>query len=147
MLASISTNGQSRMPYHEFYKNDFEPREHYRPLWEHIRKTGQSTLGAKAHESHLALRTEGVTFTVYSDNDEGIERRRMFAQALPLAESEQRDCPSLVLQQDTADDGAILILQQIHEPLDLRRLSWVSFLVTHFNSFPQLPGLKFIYAK
>ena len=25
-------------------------------------------------EAHLALRTEGVTFTVYSDNEEGIER-------------------------------------------------------------------------
>ena len=78
MLAAVSTGNQTgnqgRMPYHEFYKDDFEPREHYRPLWEHIRKTGQSTLAAKAHESHLALRTEGVTFTVYGDNDEGIER-------------------------------------------------------------------------
>ena len=74
MLAAVQSTSQGRVPYHEFYKDDFEPREHYRPLWEHIRKTGQSTLAAKAHESHLALRTEGVTFTVYSDNDEGIER-------------------------------------------------------------------------
>jgi uncharacterized circularly permuted ATP-grasp superfamily protein len=63
-----------RMPYHEFYEDDFAPRRHYSPLWEHIRNTGQSALGDKAQAAHLALRTEGVTFTTYSDNDEGIER-------------------------------------------------------------------------
>jgi uncharacterized circularly permuted ATP-grasp superfamily protein len=68
-----SSNG-SRMPYHEFYEDDFAPRLHYTPLWEHIRKTGQSALGDKAQAAHLALRTEGVTFTVYSENEEGIER-------------------------------------------------------------------------
>jgi uncharacterized circularly permuted ATP-grasp superfamily protein len=31
-------------------------------------------LGTKAHEAHLALHTEGVTFTVYANEDEGIER-------------------------------------------------------------------------
>ena len=61
------------MAYHEFYRDDFQPREHYRPMWEHIQSAGQQMLGAKAHEAHLALHTEGVTFTVYS-NDEGIER-------------------------------------------------------------------------
>ena len=75
MLPSLgTTDGADRMPYHEFYLDDFEPREHYRPLWEHIRKTGQSTLGSKVHEADLALRSEGVTFTVYSDSQEGIER-------------------------------------------------------------------------
>ena len=29
-------------PYNEFYGHNFEPREHYRPLWEHIRQVGQS---------------------------------------------------------------------------------------------------------
>jgi uncharacterized circularly permuted ATP-grasp superfamily protein len=62
------------MAYHEFYSDNFVPREHYRPMWEHIQGTGQQMLGAKAHEAHLALHTEGVTFTVYSDQDEGIER-------------------------------------------------------------------------
>jgi len=62
------------MAYHEFYADNFVPREHYRPMWEHIQGTGQQMLGAKAHEAHLALHTEGVTFTVYSDQDEGIER-------------------------------------------------------------------------
>jgi uncharacterized circularly permuted ATP-grasp superfamily protein len=78
MLPSLGDTGgmerTDRIPYHEFYLDDFEPREHYRPLWEHIRKTGQSTLGSKVHEAHLALRSEGVTFTVYSDTQEGIER-------------------------------------------------------------------------
>lgn len=60
--------------YHEFYRDDFEPREHYRPLWEHIRKAGQSLLSHKNREAHLALRTDGVTFTVYGDDEEGIER-------------------------------------------------------------------------
>jgi uncharacterized circularly permuted ATP-grasp superfamily protein len=62
------------MAYHEFYRDDFEPREHYRPLWEHIRKAGQSLLSDKNREAHLALRTDGVTFTVYEDEEEGIER-------------------------------------------------------------------------
>jgi uncharacterized circularly permuted ATP-grasp superfamily protein len=61
-------------PYHEFYCDDFEPREHYRPLWEHVRRTGQALLSDKALEAHLTLHTEGVTFTVYGDDEEGIER-------------------------------------------------------------------------
>jgi uncharacterized circularly permuted ATP-grasp superfamily protein len=60
--------------YHEFYHDDFEPRTHYRPLWEHIRRTGQSVLSEKRREAHWTLRTDGVTFTVYGDEDEGIER-------------------------------------------------------------------------
>jgi uncharacterized circularly permuted ATP-grasp superfamily protein len=60
--------------YHEFYQDDFRPREHYLPMWEHIQRTGQHLLGDKAREAHLALHTEGVTFTVYSESDEGIER-------------------------------------------------------------------------
>ena len=75
MLApSVETPSSSRVPYHEFYRDDFAPREHYAPLWEHIRRAGQSELGTKAQAAHLALRTEGVTFTVYSENEEGIER-------------------------------------------------------------------------
>jgi uncharacterized circularly permuted ATP-grasp superfamily protein len=72
--ATAAISPTPRMPYHEFYRDDFTPREHYRPLWEHIRNTGQSALGVRAQAAHLALRTEGVTFTVYSDSDEGIER-------------------------------------------------------------------------
>jgi uncharacterized circularly permuted ATP-grasp superfamily protein len=60
--------------YHEFYHDDFAPRAHYRPLWEHIRRTGQSVLSEKRREAHWTLRTDGVTFTVYGDEDEGIER-------------------------------------------------------------------------
>jgi uncharacterized circularly permuted ATP-grasp superfamily protein len=60
--------------FHEFYRDDFAPRDHYRLLWDHIRHTGQVSLKEKVHEAHLALQTEGVTFTVYRDSDEGIER-------------------------------------------------------------------------
>ena len=63
-----------RTPYHEFYANDFTPRDHYRLLWDHIRATGNNALEAKAHESQLALQAEGVTFTVYGESEEGIER-------------------------------------------------------------------------
>jgi uncharacterized circularly permuted ATP-grasp superfamily protein len=66
---SISENS-----YHEFYKNNFEPRDHYRLLWEHIRRIGQNGLAQKSREAHLALITEGVTFTVYSEQETGIER-------------------------------------------------------------------------
>jgi uncharacterized circularly permuted ATP-grasp superfamily protein len=78
MLATLSSGREGTraegMPYHEFYLDDFEPRDHYRPLWEHIRRTGQSALASKVHEAHLVLRADGVTFTVYSDTQEGIER-------------------------------------------------------------------------
>jgi uncharacterized circularly permuted ATP-grasp superfamily protein len=60
--------------FHEFYRDDFRPRGHYLPMWEHIQRTGQSLLEAKSREAHLALHTEGVTFTVYSNQEEGVER-------------------------------------------------------------------------
>lgn len=63
-----------RTPYHEFYADDFSPRDHYRLLWNHIKATGNNALEAKAHESQLALQAEGVTFTVYGESEEGIER-------------------------------------------------------------------------
>lgn len=62
------------MPYHEFYRDDFGPRPHYRLLWEHIKNAGQNELATKVHDAHLAMHAEGVTFTVYSDSEEGIER-------------------------------------------------------------------------
>lgn len=65
---------KNRTPYHEFHADDFTPREHYRPLWDHIKATGNNALEAKAHASQLALQAEGVTFTVYGEGDEGIER-------------------------------------------------------------------------
>jgi uncharacterized circularly permuted ATP-grasp superfamily protein len=65
---------RARTPYHEFYSDDFTPREHYRLLWNHIKATGNNALEAKAHESQLALQAEGVTFTVYGESEEGIER-------------------------------------------------------------------------
>jgi len=71
--AGIQGN-KSRTPYHEFYADDFTPRDHYRPLWDHIKATGNNALEAKAHESQLALQAEGVTFTVYGESEEGIER-------------------------------------------------------------------------
>jgi uncharacterized circularly permuted ATP-grasp superfamily protein len=57
-------NGKPRTPYHEFYADDFTPRDHYRLLWDHIKSTGNSALEAKAHESQLALQAEGVTSTL-----------------------------------------------------------------------------------
>ncbi|MDJ0892614.1 MAG: circularly permuted type 2 ATP-grasp protein [Gammaproteobacteria bacterium] len=74
LQTSSNSAAQSAMPYHEFYRDNFEPRNHYRPMWEHIRRTGQNELAEKAHEAHLAMHTDGVTFTVYGDQEEGIER-------------------------------------------------------------------------
>jgi uncharacterized circularly permuted ATP-grasp superfamily protein len=75
-MASPSTLRTSfgEAAYHEFYRDDFEPRPHYQPLWEHIRRVGQSLLAEKAREAHWTLQTDGVTFTVYGDDEEGIER-------------------------------------------------------------------------
>jgi uncharacterized circularly permuted ATP-grasp superfamily protein len=60
--------------YHEFFQDDFRPRDHYAPMWDHIRQTGQQVLETKSREAYLSLHTEGVTFTLYSDKEEGIER-------------------------------------------------------------------------
>ena len=46
----IPSNG-----YHEFYRDDFEPRPHYRPLWQHIRRLGQQGMAAKTREAELAM--------------------------------------------------------------------------------------------
>ncbi|OIO56571.1 MAG: hypothetical protein COX57_12775 [Alphaproteobacteria bacterium CG_4_10_14_0_2_um_filter_63_37] len=74
MLQLSSMQGLGSRAVHEYFKDDFEPREHYRPLWEHIRQMGQSTLMRKVQEAHLAMLAEGVTFTVYNQGEEGIER-------------------------------------------------------------------------
>src|SRR4030095_10490610 len=63
-----------QLAYNEFYRDNFNPRDHYRLLWEHIQRTGQNNLAAKAREAYLSLHTEGVRFTVYSDSENGIER-------------------------------------------------------------------------
>jgi uncharacterized circularly permuted ATP-grasp superfamily protein len=75
-MASPSTlrTGFGEAAYHEFYRDDFEPRPHYAPLWEHIRRAGQSLLSEKGREAHWTLQTDGVTFTVYGDDEAGIER-------------------------------------------------------------------------
>jgi uncharacterized circularly permuted ATP-grasp superfamily protein len=80
MLRQFQSSSQTAAPpprpvaFHEFYGDDFRPRQHYLPMWEHIQHTGQNLLDAKSREAHLTLHTEGVTFTVYSNQDEGIER-------------------------------------------------------------------------
>ncbi len=83
MLTPFQSAGLGRLPahseastiaFHEFYGDDFRPRDHYLPMWEHIQIAGQQMLRAKTRDAHLALHSEGVTFTVYSDTDEGIER-------------------------------------------------------------------------
>jgi uncharacterized circularly permuted ATP-grasp superfamily protein len=61
-------------PYHEFYGEGMEPRPHYEPLAAHMQKAGLSDLEAKHRQATLALHTEGVTFTTYSDNPDGVER-------------------------------------------------------------------------
>ncbi len=42
-------------------------------MGETVRRASQHELTAKAHEAYLAMHTDGVTFTVYSDKEEGIE--------------------------------------------------------------------------
>ncbi len=74
MYTAGMQGNKPRTPYHEFYADDFTPRDHYRLLWDHIKATGNNALEAKAHESQLALQAEGVTFTVYGESEEGIER-------------------------------------------------------------------------
>ncbi len=64
----------TRTPYHEFYEDGQRPRSHYALLWENIQRAGLDNLTAKAREAHLALNADGVTFTVYSEKEQGLER-------------------------------------------------------------------------
>src|SRR5215216_1808110 len=70
------------------------------------------------------------------NQDKRIERRRMFAQAFTLIEGKQSDRSTFVLQQNSADNRAVLILKQGPEFFNLRILSSVSNF-TH-NLFPNL---------
>ena len=63
------------LPYHEFYLDDFEPRAALpAAVGAHPARPARAPSATKVREANLALRSEGVTFTVYSDEDEGIER-------------------------------------------------------------------------
>jgi uncharacterized circularly permuted ATP-grasp superfamily protein len=74
LLDPVANPSLGEQAFNEFSGDSFEPREHYRPLWEQMRRMGAATLAAKSREVQLALHTEGVTFTVYKDSPEGIER-------------------------------------------------------------------------
>ncbi len=66
---SASRTSFGEAAYHEFYRDDFEPREHYRPLWEHIRTAGQSALADEGARGALALQHRGRDL-------HGLRRRR-----------------------------------------------------------------------
>jgi len=51
--------GRARMAYHEFYADDFTPREHYRPLWEHIRATGRAPWRRRPMSPNWRCRLKG----------------------------------------------------------------------------------------
>jgi len=74
MKTNASQSAKTPPPYHEFYMQGDQLRSHYQFLWDNIQRGGLGDLSAKAQEAHLALQAEGVTFTVYSDKESGIER-------------------------------------------------------------------------
>jgi uncharacterized circularly permuted ATP-grasp superfamily protein len=74
MATSTVSDSSIATPFHEFYSEGNNPRPHYNLLWDNIQRAGLTNLAAKAREAHLALHAEGVTFTVYSNREEGIER-------------------------------------------------------------------------
>src|SRR6185369_12990084 len=72
--ATALTTSIGEQAFDEFHTDSSEPRAHYRPLWDAVRQMGPATLAAKAREAELALGADGVTFTVYGDDAEGVER-------------------------------------------------------------------------
>lgn len=72
--SNLFGDSHSESSYHEFYRDDFEAREHYRLLLNNIKELGLNGLNQKSREATLAMITEGVTFTVYSENEKGVER-------------------------------------------------------------------------
>ena len=54
-----SPGNKPRISYHEFYADDFTPREHYRLLWDHIKATGQNSLEVRPTSRSLPSRRKG----------------------------------------------------------------------------------------
>ena len=71
---SPSTEKNIAASYHEFFETPGVPRRQYQFLWDNMKRGGLIDLAEKAREAQLALHASGVTFTVYSKNEEGIER-------------------------------------------------------------------------
>jgi len=70
--------------------------------------------------SHRKLLTRDLNarFSI-KNNDERVERCGMLAKTFTLVKREQRYRTALILQQHTADDRAILVLQQVNKLFDL----------------------------
>jgi uncharacterized circularly permuted ATP-grasp superfamily protein len=60
-------------PYDEMFEVTGRPRPHCRPLFEDLRVASHTELGLRQKEADKAFLTQGITFTVYGD-DEGTER-------------------------------------------------------------------------
>ena len=63
------------MPYHEFYLDDFEPRDALpAAVGAHPQDRAEHPRRRRCTRPTWRCAPKGVTFTVYSDNEEGIER-------------------------------------------------------------------------
>ena len=71
-----------------------------------------------------------VSLTI-KDYYKRVERRGVLAKALAYVKREQCNRTALVLQQYTAHDRALLVLQQLNELLDLSRANYTLILITH----------------
>jgi uncharacterized circularly permuted ATP-grasp superfamily protein len=60
-------------PYDEMFEQTGRPHPHCRPLFEELRVASHTELGQRQMEADKAFLTQGITFTVYGDN-EGTER-------------------------------------------------------------------------
>ena len=57
----------------EFLGNDRQPRDHYQALYQHLRSLPANELNRRQSAADLSFLNQGITFTVYS-NDQGTER-------------------------------------------------------------------------
>lgn len=60
--------------YDELFQAPGEPRPHYRDLYDQLVRLTPAAFDARRREADIAFLYQGITFTVYSQHEEGIER-------------------------------------------------------------------------
>lgn len=102
----------------EMFSEPGEPREHYRPLHEHLQGLDAEEMERRHHVADLMMRRQGITFTVYGRGS-GVERIIPFDPIPRLIAAEEWDVIERGLQQRVRALNAF-VHDVYHERLILR---------------------------
>jgi len=71
---NIFDNYNAGLAYDELFVETSQPRPHYHPLYERLLELPPDELNRRQHAADQSFLQQGITFTVYSDNQQGTER-------------------------------------------------------------------------